>query len=253
MKTRSNMPLYVLEVSNVKTLSNAQIDLLRCGDYLVKKDASGEHAYKVTFKSDTGMCITYHDASVIETQSYDKIDGVWTYNSEDKTPNLLELQNVEDAPSGTIADALGLDSNGKLVKGTISGGTKLYKHQLLLGVVPANGKLYNMVDNNDAISLEKTTYTNSGSKDLIFISNSNTPITSISALSSALSPNNNPINPYLQVGFGDTFRIISAKSFNQWVDTYLTLICYKLGDALSIRATFDLDKTQTITDVVTEL
>ena len=44
MKTRSNMPLFVLEVDNVKTLSNAQIDLLRCGDYLVKKDASGEHA-----------------------------------------------------------------------------------------------------------------------------------------------------------------------------------------------------------------
>lgn len=85
MKTRSNMPLFVVECDNVKTLSNAQIDLLRCGDYLVKKDESGEHAYKVTFKSDTGLCLTYHDASVIETQSYDKIDGVWTYNSEDKT------------------------------------------------------------------------------------------------------------------------------------------------------------------------
>ena len=39
MKTRSNMPLFVVECDNVKTLSNAQIDLLRCGDYLVKKDA----------------------------------------------------------------------------------------------------------------------------------------------------------------------------------------------------------------------
>lgn len=118
MKTRSNMPLYVLEVSNVKTLSNAQIDLLRCGDYLVKKDASGEHAYKVTFKSDTGLCLTYHDASVIETQSYDKIDGVWTYNSEDKTPNLLE----------------------------ISGGTKLYKHNLVLSVnFEVGGSSYNVI------------------------------------------------------------------------------------------------------------
>ena len=130
MKTRSNMPLFVIECEDVKALSNSQIDLLRCGDYLVKKDASGEHAYKVTFKSDTGMCITYHDASVIETQSYDKVDGNWVYNSEDKTPNLLELQNVEDAPDGTINKALGLDTNGDLVKGTISGGTKLYKHRL---------------------------------------------------------------------------------------------------------------------------
>lgn len=95
MKTRSNMPLYVVECDNVKTLSNSQIDLLRCGDYLVKKDASGEHAYKVTFKSDTGMCITYHDASVIETQSYDKVDGNWVYNSEDKS----ELPINEEDPS----------------------------------------------------------------------------------------------------------------------------------------------------------
>lgn len=85
MKTRSNMPLFVLECEDIKALSNSQIDLLRCGDYLVKKDASGEHAYKVTFKSDTGLCLTYHDASVIETQSYDKVDGNWVYNSEDKT------------------------------------------------------------------------------------------------------------------------------------------------------------------------
>ena len=109
MKTRSNMPLFVVECDNVKTLSNSQIDLLRCGDYLVKKDASGEHAYKVTFKSDTGLCLTYHDASVIETQSYDKIEGVWTYNSEDKTPNLLETQTEDDVKAliegGTLENA----------------------------------------------------------------------------------------------------------------------------------------------------
>ena len=90
MKTRSNMPLFVVETDNVKALSNYQIDLLRCGDYLVKKDASGEHAYKVTYKSETGMCLTYMDASVIETQSYDKVDGNWVYNSEDKSGNLIE-------------------------------------------------------------------------------------------------------------------------------------------------------------------
>lgn len=92
MKTRSNMPLFVVECNDIKALSNSQIDLLRCGDYLVKKDASGEHAYKVTYKSDTGMCLTYHDASVIETQSYDKVNGNWVYNSEDKTPNLLDAK-----------------------------------------------------------------------------------------------------------------------------------------------------------------
>ena len=99
MKTRSNMPLFVLEVSDVKALSNSQIDLLRCGDWLVKKDASGEHPYQVTFKKEgVGMCLTYHDASVIETQSYDWNNSLkkWVYNSEDKTPNLLDAQTEDD-------------------------------------------------------------------------------------------------------------------------------------------------------------
>lgn len=105
MKTRSNMPLFVVECENVKALSDDQISLLRCGDYLVKKDASGEHAYKVTFKSDTGMCLTYYDASVIETQSYDKVGGHWVYNSEDKTPNLLDTATKEDIEGGTLDNA----------------------------------------------------------------------------------------------------------------------------------------------------
>lgn len=105
MKTRSNMPLFVLEVSDVKALSNSQIDLLRCGDWLVKKDASGEHPYQVTFKKEgVGMCLTYHDASVIETQSYDWNNSLkkWVYNSEDKTENLLDVATKDDIESGDV-------------------------------------------------------------------------------------------------------------------------------------------------------
>lgn len=76
--------LVALEVSNVKTLTTEQCNKLQCGDVVVKKDSMGEHAYVVTFKSDTGMCLTYSDASVVETQSYDKTDNAWVYNSEDK-------------------------------------------------------------------------------------------------------------------------------------------------------------------------
>lgn len=39
---------------------------------------------------------------------------------------------IEGAESGTIEDALGLDSNGKLVKGAVSGGTQLYAHLITL-------------------------------------------------------------------------------------------------------------------------
>lgn len=74
-----------LNVSDIKNLSNDDIENLKCGDIVNKVDSSGKHSYIVSFKNETGICLTYADASVIETQSYDKIDGVWTYNSEDKT------------------------------------------------------------------------------------------------------------------------------------------------------------------------
>ena len=40
--------------------------------------------------------------------------------------------DVEEAPSGTIASdsVLGLDADGKVVKGAVGGGTKLYKHTI---------------------------------------------------------------------------------------------------------------------------
>ena len=88
--------LVALEVSNVKQLTTEQCNKLQCGDVVVKVDSSGEHAYVVTFKSDSGMCLTYTDASVVETQSYDLVDDAWVYNSEDKTPNLLDAQTEND-------------------------------------------------------------------------------------------------------------------------------------------------------------
>ena len=85
MKTRSNMPLFVLECTDITKLTDGQIDLLRCGDYLVKKTGKQEHAYKVTYKEDKqGICLTYHDASTVETVSYDYTGGHWVYNSTDK-------------------------------------------------------------------------------------------------------------------------------------------------------------------------
>lgn len=41
-----------------------------------------------------------------------------------------DIPNVEEAPIGEIVDALGLDEDGKVVKGSISGGTKLYRHHI---------------------------------------------------------------------------------------------------------------------------
>ena len=75
-----------LTVPNMTTLTDAQIDKLACGDIVVKEDSSGMHSYRVTYKKNqTGICITYTDASLIETVSYDYTDGHWIYNSTDIT------------------------------------------------------------------------------------------------------------------------------------------------------------------------
>ena len=44
-----------------------------------------------------------------------------------------EVPNVEEAPSGTIVDALGLDEDGKVVKGVMPETVKLYQHDLVDG------------------------------------------------------------------------------------------------------------------------
>lgn len=74
-----------LYVDNIKTLTNDQIAVLECGDMVIKMTGKMKHTYTVTYKEDgQGICLTYFDASCIETQSYDYVDGKWTYNSEDK-------------------------------------------------------------------------------------------------------------------------------------------------------------------------
>lgn len=111
MKTRSNMPLFVVECTDIKALSNTQIDQLRCGDYLVKISNGQEHAYKVTYKKEgEGMCLTYADASVVETVSYDWNNSTkkWVYNSTDVapiSPDAIEERVTDLIEGGTIENA----------------------------------------------------------------------------------------------------------------------------------------------------
>ena len=78
--------------SNIENLSQEALNSLECGDCVVKKTIEGgkelRHTYVVTHKQATGMCITYHDASCIETVSYDfnTETNKWEYNSTDVTP-----------------------------------------------------------------------------------------------------------------------------------------------------------------------
>ena len=83
-KKLDNLPV-TLNVADVKSLTTAQCNALRCGDIVTKEDSTGKHAYVVTFKKDgTGMCLTYADGSgYIETVSYDLVSEEWVYNSTD--------------------------------------------------------------------------------------------------------------------------------------------------------------------------
>jgi hypothetical protein len=79
-------PASVINVSDITALTSEQCESLVAGGAVNKSDSTGKHAYNVTFKSTTGMCLTYADAENVETVSYDKVEGTWTYNSTDITP-----------------------------------------------------------------------------------------------------------------------------------------------------------------------
>ena len=165
MKTRSNMPLYVVVTDNIKALSNSQIDLLRCGDYLVKKTGNERHAYKVAYKDDVKgeLALVYCDKHNVEEVYYEKEEGVWTWKvtENSKLDDFLNQTQVdarvkavvEGATSGTIADVLGLDSEGKLVKGSISGGTKLYIHQIYITASSNSYMLYAITNTQTKFSV----------------------------------------------------------------------------------------------------
>ena len=77
-----------LEVEDIKGLTSEQLDSLEIGDKVAKKTGTAKHLYVVSYKDaeNGGLTLTYVDASVVETQSYDHTDSGWAYNSEDKTP-----------------------------------------------------------------------------------------------------------------------------------------------------------------------
>ena len=77
----------VYETNDITKLSQEACEELKCGDVVVKLTISEgkelRHTYQVSHKQATGLCITYFACGYLETVSYDKIDGVWTYNSTD--------------------------------------------------------------------------------------------------------------------------------------------------------------------------
>lgn len=76
-----------LEVEDITAMTTEQLDTLEVGDKVAKKTGTAKHLYFVSYKDaeNGGLCLTYTDASLVETVSYDHSASGWTYNSTDKT------------------------------------------------------------------------------------------------------------------------------------------------------------------------
>lgn len=76
-----------IEVDDITKLTGAQLDALEIGAKVAKKTGTAKHLYVVSYKDaeNGGLCLTYTDASTVETVSYDHTESGWAYNSTDKT------------------------------------------------------------------------------------------------------------------------------------------------------------------------
>ena len=73
-------------ITDMTKLTDDQCNALECGDVVLKKTGNQYHSYRVSYKEkNTGMCLTYVDATSVETISYDYTGGHWVYNSTDHT------------------------------------------------------------------------------------------------------------------------------------------------------------------------
>lgn len=76
-----------IEVTDITKLTDEQLDGLEVGSKVSKKTGTAHHLYVVSYKDaeNGGLCLTYTDASKVETVSYDHGESGWSYNSTDST------------------------------------------------------------------------------------------------------------------------------------------------------------------------
>lgn len=76
-----------VEVADITAIPKDVLDALLPGQAVVKITGKQRHTYIVSYKGEgngEGICLTYTDASLIETVSYDRTAEGWAYNSTDK-------------------------------------------------------------------------------------------------------------------------------------------------------------------------
>ena len=88
-------------ISDIKALTNAQIDKLKVGDTVIK----GEHSYTVAYKSPTEMSLVYSDVWTTEEVYYEKHDGNWAHVVTDSIApqeKLVSGQNIKTISGQSI-------------------------------------------------------------------------------------------------------------------------------------------------------
>ena len=110
-------PVKLKDITNITTLTDDEINTLEAGDIVLKKTSNQYHAYIVSYKEDNqGICLTYTDASCIETVSYDYTGGHWIYNSTDITSMSVLEAKQDKLTAGT---GININSNN-LISCTVS-------------------------------------------------------------------------------------------------------------------------------------
>ena len=95
-----------VEVTSITSMSDNVLNELKPGYEVIKKTGNQRHTYLVSYKENgQGICLTYTDASVVETVSYDYVGGHWVYNSTDVVTidagqEIVELTGL----SGTLSN-----------------------------------------------------------------------------------------------------------------------------------------------------
>lgn len=133
----------VVDTEDITTLSDEVCNALKSGDIVNKVDSTGKHSYRVSYKKDeVGMCLTYSDASCVETVSYDYTAGHWVYNSKDVTTieNMNKMEKIKDKSghlrfiegSGDVSTIADVENN--YCKWSLSGTHLMLVHIITLDV-----------------------------------------------------------------------------------------------------------------------
>ena len=117
----------IYEVSNITSINKSILNEIKAGDLVRKKTGNQKHTYVVTYKEDNvGICLTYIDASTVETVSYDRSGSTWVYNSTDKYDFDKSKVVANPTLAGTEALLTALEINNTKYKIDVANKVKVY-------------------------------------------------------------------------------------------------------------------------------